>query len=380
MATLVAADVQYIAQILYGCSGTVWHVAPSGNDSTGNGLSWIAPYLTPNKAATVAAAGDVIVVSGALTANSAINLQAGGAGQGISLVAAMGAPRPVLTFSLANAGYIRPGNRSVIRGIRTVGSAANFQYPIGLLQDDGSSAADDVLIEDCENASDTDWIFCDVTGCDRWTIRKNKIYTKWDNILSPSGATNWIIDDNDIVTVGPSAVTPAAAVHGLNLGTATGTSIRRNRIIVSGSTTDNRAIEIGSAGTAIVQGNILSTAGTNPYDFVNAGTIYDEGGNSGSSTGGALLTSGAGTITKRHAMATLGNTGLDYIIPETGYNARQVMALLLASMSGECDVTNNGGGSFTFVFKAPDDSTARVTITASNQSKERTAVTLSPPA
>lgn len=380
MAALDATDLQRIAKEQWGCSSTVWHVGPAGNDSSGDGLSWIAPYATPNKAATVAAAGDVIVVSGNLTANSAINLQAGGSGQGISLVAAPGAPRPVLNFSLANAGYIRPGNRSVIRGIRTVGSVSNFQYPIGVLQDDGASIATDVLIEDVENASDTDWIFCDVAGCHRWTIRKCKIYTKWDNFVIPSLSQNWIIEDNDIVTAGPSAVTPSADVHGISVGTAIGCAIRRNRLVMSGSSANNIAISVTTGGTATVRDNLLFTSGTGAADLSNLGTIYDEGGNSGSDVGGALLVSGAGTVTKRHPMETLGSTGLDYVIPEVGYNARQVMSLLLASMSGECDVTNNGGGSFTFVFKAPDDTTARVTITASNQSKERTAVTLTPPA
>ena len=381
MAVLDATDLQYIAKEQYGCSSTVWHVAPTGNDSTGNGLSWIAPWATPNKAATVAAAGDVIVVSGAITANSIINLQAGGSGQGISLVAAMGAPRPVLTFN-ATSGYVRPGNRSIVRGIRLVGSVntlGGFQYPIGNRGDDGASGASDVLIDDVEISCDSDGIYNTDTTNDRWTIRGCKFYTKYDAIVSGTGS-NWIVEDNDFIITGPSVAVPDQNTTACQLN-GTGHIVRRNRFTCSGSTTGNRAIVLGTSAAAIVSDNRFLCSGTSPYDIV-AGTsavAYDEGNNAGSSTGGVLLTSGAGTLTRRQPASTLGSYGLDYVMPESGYNVRQILALMLAGLSGECDVTNNGGGSFTFVYKAPDDSTARVTITASTISKERTAVTLNAP-
>src|SRR6267154_5880993 len=50
-----------MAREVHGVAGTVWHVSTAGLD-TNDGLSWLTPFLTPYKATTVAAAGDLILL------------------------------------------------------------------------------------------------------------------------------------------------------------------------------------------------------------------------------------------------------------------------------------------------------------------------------
>ena len=62
MATLVTADLQSIAQIVYKTPGTVWFVALTGNDSN-DGKSWATAKLSPKTTIEGAAAGDVVLLA-----------------------------------------------------------------------------------------------------------------------------------------------------------------------------------------------------------------------------------------------------------------------------------------------------------------------------
>ncbi len=121
----------------------------------------------------------------------------------------------------------------------------------------------------------------------------------------------------------------------------------------------------------------ISTSGTLPYDLKQTGgTLADAGGNGGSGTDGALVTSG--TVTSKQNRI-LNASGLDLVLPESGYNARQVLSLLLAACTGETSVASDGSDTFIFNFKAPDGSTTRIQATASALTRNRSSVTLTAP-
>jgi hypothetical protein len=284
---LTTADLQAIAKERYGVAGTVWHASAAGNDTTGDGLSWATAYATPTKAGAVAAAGDLILLSGAITCNTAVNLTAG-----VSMCGPRHGPRPVLTTSLANAAFIKPGHGSRLNRFKVVGSAADFQYPIGLFSDNGNPAAADVLIEDVHVVNDTDAIYADVAGCDNWTIRRCLFQTKWDAVII--AGTGTVIEDSDILVVGPSAVGGAGSgSHAVTGGT--GTVVRRCRLEAGGGVLDNK----GLVGPGAISDSRVTTSGTAAADLTLTGTVIDLGGNAGSGAGGVLTTTGAGTLTRR---------------------------------------------------------------------------------
>lgn len=379
MATLVAADLQQIAKTTYGVGTTVWHVAPSGNDSSGDGLSFIAPYATVHKATTVAAAGDLIIFSGTITETLALNCQAGGGtAQGVSIKGVPGSTRPLLKTAYQDHGFIRPGNGSRFSGfkIQCTGGGV-FQYPFGLLQDDGDGAADDVLIEDVHVTGDTDVIFGDVSGCDNWRIRRCRFESKWD-VFAFGPITTLVIEDNDIVVTGPSAQSGTAPTHGVQPGSA-GTTwiIRRNRIQCSGSTAANLGILQTSTGIVYVVGNQITTSGTGAADIAASSTgVTDQGGNVGSGTNGALVTTG--TITSRQGVSIVAPSGLDFVVVESGLNARQALSIIAAADSGDVTAVDNSDGTWTFAIAGAGVATARIVALASTITKERD-VTITPP-
>lgn len=75
----------------------------------------------------------------------------------------------------------------------------------------------------------------------------------------------------------------------------------------------------------------------------------------------------------------VGRFTLDRRVVETGYAERQALALILASVTGKAGVTDNGDGTFTFTYYAPDGTTARIVAAANQAAKTRTSVTLTGP-
>ena len=62
MATLVTADLQSIAQIVYKTPGTVWFRRADGQHSN-DGKSWATAKLSPKTTIEAAAAGDVVLLA-----------------------------------------------------------------------------------------------------------------------------------------------------------------------------------------------------------------------------------------------------------------------------------------------------------------------------
>jgi hypothetical protein len=266
---------------------------------------------------------------------------------------------------------VQPGNRTTLKNFILKGtSSSTYQFPIGLEADGGAVSASDVLIDSMYVSADTDIIYIDVSGCNRWNITNSQFESKWDCLAVPSDFT-CLIDKCRITAAGPSAYQASISTTACVIGA--GDVVVTNSILkASGSAVHNYAAS-ASAGTYLrLRDCVLQASGTLPYDMISfsTGTIIDNGGNSGSSTGGSLLTSG--TITTRQY------GGLDAVIVETGVNARQALSAIAAAGTGDCSVVDNGDGTFTFTYKGVAVSTVRVTADCSSTSKSRN-VTLSLP-
>lgn len=119
----IASERQQALKEIYGCSGTVWCVSTTGNDTTGDGLTWATAYATCKKAASVAAAGDLILVSSGTIAegNNVVNLPDGvslrGAGVDFTIVTS--------SASLSTGCIIKPGTGSIVENMTIKGVAAS---------------------------------------------------------------------------------------------------------------------------------------------------------------------------------------------------------------------------------------------------------------
>lgn len=121
---------------------------------------------------------------------------------------------------------------------------------------------------------------------------------------------------------------------------------------------------------------------TNASGHVTAATVSDKTGYTASTvtdkTGYSVSTVSDKTGYSVSAVSdktgySLSAAGLDAIVPETGYNVRQTLALILAAVAGVASGVDTGSP----VFKAPDGTTTRISGTASDGN--RSAITLSPP-
>lgn len=386
---MTTAELQAIAAIQYGTAGTVWHVKATGNDMTGDGLSAATAYATASKAATVAAAGDVILVLTDITDNGVINLQAGGTGQGVSL---MGSEhrRVKITSNLTNTGIIVPGNGSRVRNLYCLNTASNYSYWIGVLGAEGSSAAHGVLIENCRFEADSDIVWTNINSNENWRFRDCEFFTKWDAMLITG--TNIIVENCDFRGTGDSQVydtsDPPVRLGGITgrgiLVTGGYAVIRNCRFKFFGASTTNHGVTVqGSTAVAYLNDCKFHVYdGSSAYDVrtTNSGTIYLDGINVGDDSFGAvtkLVTSG--TITSRPGTQPFtGGTGTRSvtITVNDGTNPIQGASVRIALNSADNQVgTTDANGQVAFSSAA--DGTYTVSIRAPGYSFTPTTLAVS---
>src|SRR6185437_4975131 len=143
-------DAQDFARELLGASGTVWHVATSGSD-TSDGRSWATAFATPSHATSVATAGDAIFMGpGTFSLGFArLTLPAG-----ILLVGA-GLDRTIITSTLVNGPILQVSANCTVQDLTVQGVAT----PVG----DGADAPG-VVLRRIRTISDTDGLYFQYAG------------------------------------------------------------------------------------------------------------------------------------------------------------------------------------------------------------------------
>lgn len=274
---------QKTAKEQYCCSGTVWHVATSGNNGTGDGLSWPTAYATVNQACRVAAAGDLILVgpgtfwleAGSLVVPDGVSLLGAGPAQTILTAYYMDTAPATETVSA-----IKPGSNAVLKGFTIQGSgcAGKFWFPIGCLT--GESPFTNLLLEDVWIFGDADGLFVNSSAspCSA-TLRGCRIVTHYDAVnLGPASTT---AHDLTLIDCAIRVIPPYPSMWAM-------------RGIVANKTAQIRVYggEITIAGTTSGQGVVVSDSGTAVYLF---GVAMYCGNEQAGATGSDLYTNGDGS-------------------------------------------------------------------------------------
>jgi hypothetical protein len=294
--SLSAAALQTIAQELCGISGTVWFVSTAGSDSN-TGKSWGQAFLTPTHAASVAVAGDLIIVGpgtfalGATAINLPDHVSIYGAGKYVTFI----------TSTIASdTGIVAPGSDSVVQDLNITGIASSgaFQAPIGKANGNTPTYA---LIRRCSLNADTDGIYfnntvgggtIDVVDCD--------ISTKYDTLnASPTFGTITVNFYNvRSSAVGPSGGSSGLITRGIVASANSIVNVYGGYSYASNSGAGQTilcaaASEGGGLNCYGVRFNtVQSGSATTSADVVNGGGTVTLSDCLGSGTGGAVQTSG----------------------------------------------------------------------------------------
>lgn len=419
---LSAAQHQIILKEIYKCSGTVWCVTPTGNDTTGDGLTLATAYATCKKAASVAAAADIIIAfSGTIAEGvNSINLPDGvslfGAGVGATRItseAVLGAQGPI----------VKPGTRSLIQDVTIEATLTDGTYQgcVGAYVA-AQSAFTNALVQRVHLIGDSDGVYINKSGtaCSM-VMRDSRVDTKYDAIRLMGNAANAV----DLVDVHCTAAGPTAT----GVGFARAVAVRAGTLRMFGGSarasdsgvhtvgleTDNSTgfikaygvvIQMASAATEDVQYDVYTNGGsilvanchyntssgsvtitpTHGADVLaisgdstaadNAESFFDGTGYAGTgnviptvttvgTVSGAVgsVTGAVGSVTAGVTLADGSITSAKVNLPVDGKTLQEALQIIAAVLAGE--IIDAGTGTETF--KGLDGSTDRVVVTVDAQ-------------
>lgn len=306
---LSAAQHQIVLKEIYKCSGTVWCVTPTGNDSTGDGLTLATAYATGKKAASVAADGDIILACSGTIAegDNVINLP-----DGVSLFGAgMGATRITSEAVLTAKGCIvKPGTRSLIQDLTIEGTWTDgtYQACIGVGAVVSQSGFTDAVAQRLFLIADTDGLYINKasTACSM-TLADSHVHTKYDSLRLMGNASNAV----DVVGVHCIAAGPSAAGPGYSRAVA----VRNGRLRMFGGSaraTDGGSHTVGletdnAAGIIEAYGVVVSASSAVPEDLQY--DVYTSAGAITLADCQYNTTSGSVTVTPTHGVNVLALSG-----------------------------------------------------------------------
>jgi hypothetical protein len=259
--SFTSPNLQEIARDAYGCAGIVWHVAPSGNDTTNDGQSWDTAVATPQFAAANAVAGDLILLGGMF--------DVGGSGEGFAPAAGVnvrgGGPSTGITGTLTADGVYPHGalvtiaGRSEFRDFSIIGNVpdGSFQFTLQV----ASSA--DAVIRNVPMIGQTDCIYFNGVTNARLRAYDCPLTTKWDAAFMENGSGNTLeLYDCPIVSVGPPTITGPGLTYfstGIGVLASTGSAVRvyRGSIDASGNATSQTAVHTDSAAVRLYGSNVI---------------------------------------------------------------------------------------------------------------------------
>lgn len=368
--SFTSPNLQEIAKELAGCSGTVWHVATGGNDSTGDGLAWGTAFLTVPHAAGVASAGDLIVV-GAGTFSTALAITTPcpikGAGKYLTELVCTGQGT---TFPRATLFALGPTADNVAISDLTIQTTqGQLVVPLGWV----SATHDGFALRNIRAIGQDDCLVVTDTGSPKSLSLENCDLLA-TALISLGGTI-------DTVNINVAAVFRRCR-HVSNASGQTGTDARgvfTNSpltmidcvVQASGGAANNLGVVSGTGAALTLTNCALSTAGAGAVDAVQTAGTLAVVDCSGSGAAGAIITSGTVTtmgksVVASVASATLGstqsfnNTGQTSPIPttsagqgaytytitaqDTGGNNLQNISVSLTSGITQLQTTTNSSG------------------------------------
>ena len=270
---LTAADLQLILRHTYGVAGKVLCVAPTGNDSTGDGLTWDTAFLTLHPlrtgGASAAGANDLILIAQGTVAATLASVSTFTAGvrikgQGVDVttltvalsgIELAGLTIEDLTVSLSSVGglLVTRDGTGVLRRVKTVGvSDGIFAFP---------PASISLRCDDCDFTSAFDACVID-SGAVKIDFIRCRFLT-----LVPSGTHNLAR-----TLVVDAAVTGRVRLFNCDL----------NAINLDAGQNARGILNAGACAIEVHQGGVYSTVvagGGTAYDLENtgSGSIFADG-------------------------------------------------------------------------------------------------------
>lgn len=185
---LAGQQYQRAIKAVYDCRGTVWLVSSTGNDTSGDGLTWDTAYATIGKAASVAAAGDLILVGeGSYTYSTTVSIPQGvnlfGSGPGTrvtcddqTIALKFNGHQVFQDFSFNS--YLGIGHRSAGATVERVVLRRLYSYDdLGLdgiyIHDTDGTSHYEIVCEDCVFGSQADALALVSADATSWIEARN---------------------------------------------------------------------------------------------------------------------------------------------------------------------------------------------------------------
>ena len=364
MATLVTADLQSIAQIVYKTPGTVWFVALTGSDSN-DGKSWATAKLSPKTTIEGAAAGDVVLLAagvyalGANYINTPDGVSVRGAGMYETVITSAlywtGTGNQVCSFRVPGNAELRDftvadaGVWAILSGTGTTTVAGNFCFPLGVW---GSppAAFNNALVRRVRTIGDTDALNVNASSPCSGTFEDCEFQGKVDNTTVKTAAHVIQFVRCRHVSIGPSISQPADGQQGMTIGSpATVYSFDDNYLAAGsavgiGADTGTLFLLGGRVASVQVSDGALSGAGSiesgttaanvacigTDYDRfgLNSSLVYDVPSFAGDNTGIPTFNvqNGAAMQAWLYALSKLSRHGSPYVYTTQGWSQPPVYA------------------------------------------------------
>ena len=256
MATLVTADLQSIAQIVYKTPGTVWFVALTGSDSN-DGKSWATAKLSPKNhdrggrgRRRGAAGGRRLRAGGQLHQHAGRRFRAGAGMYETVITSALywtGTGNQVCSFRVPGNAELRDftvadaGVWAILSGTGTTTVAGNFCFPLGVW---GSppAAFKNALVRRVRSIGDTDSLNVNASSPCSGTFEDCEFQGKVDNTTVKMAAHVIQFVRCRHISIGPSISQPADGQQGMTIGSPATVYSFDNNYLAAGSATGIGAV------------------------------------------------------------------------------------------------------------------------------------------